>query len=68
MLPKTLPRMIPLGAQVSTNKGDGMVVGIMRTKPIKYDVRLLESDKLLLYLTEQDDDVRLKPESSEGTA
>jgi hypothetical protein len=66
-LPKTLPKVIPLGAEVSTNRGNGMVVGIIRTKPIKYDVRLVETGKLLFYLTEQDDDVRLIEPESSGT-
>ena len=53
------PNTILMAAKVATNKGDGIVVGILRTKPFKYDVRLLETDKVLLYLTEENDGVRL---------
>ena len=53
-----LPKTIPMRAKVTTRRGDGMVVGILRTKPMKYDV-LLASGKVLLYLTEKEDGVRL---------
>jgi len=57
------PKMIPLRAKVTTRRGDGMVVGILRTKPMKYDV-LLPSGKILLYLTEEEDGVRLLDDSA----
>jgi len=53
------PNAILMAAKVTTNRGDGIVVGILRTKPFKYDVRLLATDKVLLYLTEENDGVRL---------
>jgi hypothetical protein len=43
----SLKRLIGLGAKVTTQEGDGIVVGIRRTDPLRFDIRLLASGRVL---------------------
>lgn len=56
---RTDKAVIGLGAKVATNEGDGIVVGITHTDPAKYDVHLLATREVKMYMTEEEHGVRL---------
>ena len=46
-------KVIRLGAKVSTHDGDGVVVGILHTDPVKYDILPLDGGRPRLYQTSE---------------
>lgn len=52
-------KMIRLGAKVRTQDGEGVVVGILHTDPVKYDILPLDGGRIRLYQTKKDNGVEL---------
>lgn len=49
-----LGKAIGMGAKVSVAEGDGIVVAVSHTQPLKFDIRLLETGTILTLRSEPD--------------